>query len=109
MKKAALLALCVLSVLVLMVFSSTADPSALADVRGSEEPPVTTEAEECAEDENCQDPAGIRITMTGIGEDAEADAGDDSAGIAITMTGEEEDSARASVDLVAGTGSPDGR
>jgi len=45
--------------------------------------------------------------MTGIDEDAEADASQDSTGIAITMTGEEEDGAPASVALVARTGSPD--
>ena len=60
---------CLASLLALVVFSGTAEPSALADVGGAEEPAVTTKAEECVEDENRQDSAGIRITMTGRTED----------------------------------------
>jgi len=83
--------LCLASLLALVVLTGTAEPGALADVWDGAEPPVRTEAEECAKDENRQDSAGIRITMTGIGGDAEVDTQRDSAGIAITMTGEEEE------------------
>ena len=83
--------LCLASLLALVVFSGTAEPSALADVWGGEEPPVTTEAERCAEDENRQESVGIRITMTGISEDVETCGRHDTAGIAITMTGGTED------------------
>jgi len=100
--------LCLASLLALILLSGTAESGALADVRAGEGPSVTTQAEECARDENRQGSAEIRITMTGICEDSEADARHDSAGVLITMTSEEEDSARASVTLVARTGSPDG-
>ena len=93
--------LCLASLLALVVFSGTAEPSALADVWGGEEPPVTTEAERCAEDENRQKSVGTRITLTGISDDTDDQAREDTAGIAITMTGDEQDGARASVTLVA--------
>jgi len=87
--------LCLASLLALVVLSGTVEPGTLADVWGSDEPPVSGQPEE----ESRQDSTGIRITMTGIGDDAEADANEDSAGIAITMTGEEDqwDGARRSV------------
>ena len=77
--------LCLASLLALVVFSGVAEPGALADVWDGEKPPLRTEAEGCAKDENRQDSAGIKITMTG----------------------EEEDGPRASVTLVARTGSQD--
>lgn len=102
--------LCLASLLALVLFTGTAEPSALADTDVVEEPPVITEVEECAKGEKGQDSAGIRISMTGIAEDSEDHAQQDSAGTVITLTGEEdeEDGASASVTLRARTGSPDG-
>ena len=64
--------LCLASLLALVVFSGAAEPGALADVSGVEQPAVTAEVEE----ETRQDSAGIRITMTGKVEEEEEE-GDD--------------------------------